>query len=132
VFTASPNVAAPATKSAAVLFPFNQAALFVPGREAADKSVGFGSVFSDSSDNVVTQGFQIIQKSVAVEESRARFLQGLWCAVPTDEPGIWELTWNETSPRAGSYPISLRNIPAPAGATFEEGFNPDATCRSDV
>jgi hypothetical protein len=131
VFTATPDHSAPVDNEASRAPPFDAATWFVPSRGSPSKAVGFLPEGAAARADVITSGFQVLDRSVTLEEKHEpynKFIQTLFCAIPTATPGIWELSWNETNRQAGGYPVTLRDFYTAGAPTF----NPDARCSYDV
>jgi len=53
----------------------------------------------------------------------------VYCAFPTEKPGIWSLSWNETDPARLEIgvPVELQNV---TGIRGSAALAPNAKCRS--
>jgi hypothetical protein len=131
VLSAMPNTTTPVENKATLYPPFDVATWYVPSRGSSSKKVGFlvGDL-ANATDEVVTKGFDVMDRWVVLQERPDKFLMDLYCAFPTESSGIWSITWNETTRNAAGVPVVLKNYPAEPGSTT--AFVLGATCAYDV
>jgi hypothetical protein len=103
---ASPDLTAPVHNKATSDLPFNSSTFFVPSRGAVDSKVGFYTSEVPSPPSIRTYGFVAGLRTMVVENKQ--LLPAVFCAFPTENPGIWSIMWNQTADVPGGVAVEFR------------------------